>query len=153
MPEANTNYHLPTDPKERKRTPLWSGLVKYFPDALVAVAQLSQKGNDQHNPGQTLHWSRGKSDDHEDTLLRHLWDSGTVDTDGIRHSTKVAWRALALLQLEIEKAEKANNNEGHQVSQQSQHEQFLDGIKFYNEAHKRLQSIGHDRELRSHIPQ
>lgn len=41
--------------------------------------------------------------DQEDTLLRHLWESGTVDIDGHRHSAKVAWRALAMLQLEIER--------------------------------------------------
>lgn len=93
---------LPTDAQERKNTPLWSGLVQYFPDALVAVSQVSQKGNDQHNPGQPLHWSREKSADHEDTLLRHLFDSGTKDVDGHRHSAKAAWRALAILQLEIE---------------------------------------------------
>lgn len=96
--------YLPTDAKERKAIPLWSGLVKYFPDALVAIAALSQAGNDQHNPGQPLHWSREKSSDHQDTLLRHLFDSGTVDTDGHRHSTKMAWRALAILQLEMESA-------------------------------------------------
>jgi hypothetical protein len=95
--------HLPTDAKERKAIPLFSGLVRYFPDALVAVAKLSQAGNDQHNPGQPLHWSREKSSDHEDTLVRHLFDAGTLDVDGQRHSTKVAWRALAILQLEIEK--------------------------------------------------
>ena len=95
---------LPTDAKERKRIPLYSGLVKYFPDALIAVAALSQVGSDQHHPGQPLHWERGKSTDHEDTLLRHLMESGTVDTDGVRHSTKVAWRALAKLQLELEAA-------------------------------------------------
>lgn len=95
---------LPTDPKERKKIPLWSGLVKYFPDALAAVAAVSYRGNEQHNPGKPLHWDRSKSMDQEDTLLRHLWESGTVDTDGHRHSAKVAWRALALLQLEIEQA-------------------------------------------------
>lgn len=93
---------LPTDPQERKEIPLWSGLFKYFPDALVAVARLSFIGNKQHNPGQPLHWARDKSTDQEDTLLRHLLESGTIDTDGVRHSTKVAWRALAKLQLEIE---------------------------------------------------
>ena len=35
-------------------------------------------------------------------LTRHLLEAGTIDTDGIRHSTKVAWRALANLQKEIE---------------------------------------------------
>ena len=29
---------------------------------------------------------------------------GTVDSDGIRHSAKVAWRALAMLEREIEAA-------------------------------------------------
>lgn len=98
-----THGLLPTDSKLRKKIPLWSGLVKYFPDALVAVAAVSQAGNDQHNPGKSLHWDRTKSMDQEDTLLRHLLESGTVDTDGHRHSAKVAWRALAMLQLEIER--------------------------------------------------
>ncbi len=96
--------YLPTGAKERKTIPLWSGLFKYFPDALVEVARLSYIGNLQHNPGQPLHWAREKSTDQEDTILRHLLDSGTVDTDGVRHSTKVAWRALAKLQLELEAA-------------------------------------------------
>ena len=94
---------LPTEPKARKKVPLWSGLVKYFPDALVAVAAVSYAGNEQHNPGQPLHWARGKSMDQEDTLMRHLFESGSVDVDGHRHSAKMAWRALAILQLEIEK--------------------------------------------------
>ena len=96
--------YLPTGAEERKAIPLWSGLFKYFPDALVEVARLSYIGNLQHNPGQPLHWAREKSTDQEDTILRHLLDSGTVDTDGVRHSTKVAWRALAKLQLELEAA-------------------------------------------------
>jgi len=31
-------------------------------------------------------------------------ERGTYDTDGIRHSAKLAWRALALLQKELEEA-------------------------------------------------
>ena len=96
---------MPTDPKERKKIPLWSGLLQYFPDALVAVANLSYVGNEQHNPGEPLHWAREKSSDQEDTLLRHLMEKGTVDTDGVRHSTKMVWRALAILQLELEQTE------------------------------------------------
>jgi hypothetical protein len=102
--------HLPTDPKERKKIPLWSGLMQYFPDALVAVAKLSYVGNLQHNPGQPLHWAREKSTDQEDTILRHLLESGTTDTDGVLHSTKVAWRALAKLQLELEDNAKSTLN-------------------------------------------
>lgn len=95
--------HLPTEAAARKKIPLYSGLMRYFPDALVAVAALSQIGNDQHNPGQHLHWDRSKSTDEHDTLMRHLLEAGTLDTDGVRHSTKVAWRALAALQKEIER--------------------------------------------------
>jgi hypothetical protein len=95
---------LPTSAAERKGIPLARGLLDYFPAALAEVARLSQKGNDQHNPGQELHWARGKSTDHADCILRHLIDRGTLDTDGVSHSVKVAWRALALLQEELEKA-------------------------------------------------
>lgn len=94
---------LTTDPADRKNCPVFSGVLKYFPDALIEVARCSKKGNDQHNPGQPLHWAKHKSTDEGDALVRHLLESGTVDTDGIRHSAKVAWRALALLQREIER--------------------------------------------------
>lgn len=90
---------------ERKAAPIASGFLDYFPDACAEVARLSKIGNDQHNPGQPLHWARGKSTDEADCILRHLIDRGTVDGDGVRHATKVAWRAMALLQKEIEKAE------------------------------------------------
>ncbi len=98
---------LPTDAAGRKGVPLASGLLDYFPAALIAVAQLSQVGNDQHNPGQPLRWDRAKSGDEADALMRHLLDRGTLDIDGVRHSAKVAWRALALLQKEIEADEAA----------------------------------------------
>lgn len=93
---------VPTDPKERKDLPIFSGVIKYFPDALLAVAEVSKKGNDQHNLGQPLHWAKEKSNDHLDAMLRHAMDSGTFDVDGGRHSAKMAWRALAELQTEIE---------------------------------------------------
>lgn len=94
---------LPTDPQARKQTPLYSGVVKYFPRALIAVSRCSFIGNEQHNPGQPMHHARGKSNDHADCVARHLMDRGTVDTDGVRHTAKVAWRALALLQEELER--------------------------------------------------
>ena len=93
---------LPTDPKARKDVPLFTGFLAYFPDACAAVAELSRIGNEQHNPGEPLHWARGKSMDQTDCIVRHLMEAGTVDTDGVRHSAKVAWRALANLQLELE---------------------------------------------------
>ena len=87
---------------ERKQTPVASGVLDYFPDALVAIAKVSWFGNEKHNPGQPLHWSRGTSDDHADCLIRHFLQRGTTDSSGVLHSAEMAWRALALLQLEIE---------------------------------------------------
>lgn len=93
---------LPTDAQERKNAPIYSGVLAYFPDAIAEVARVSKRGNDQHNPGEPLHWDRSKSTDEADALARHLLEHGTYDVDGMRHSAKVAWRALALLQKEIE---------------------------------------------------
>lgn len=92
------------DSKARKNIPITTGVLDYFPDAICAVAELSRVGNEQHNPGQPLHWAREKSTDHADCIARHLLDRGTLDVDGVRHSAKVAWRALAMLQVEIEAA-------------------------------------------------
>lgn len=95
---------LPSDAASRKAAPIAEGVLYYFPNALAEVAIVSKAGNDQHNPGQPLHWSRGKSSDHADCIARHLIDAGTLDeTDGMRHTAKVAWRALALLQEELER--------------------------------------------------
>lgn len=100
--EPTQKSHLPTDALARKNAPIARGVLDYFPLAIAAVAELSRVGNEQHNPGQPMHWARGKSTDHADCIARHLIDRGTVDTDGQRHSTKTAWRALALLQEELE---------------------------------------------------
>lgn len=93
---------LPSDSKERKTIPLASGVLDYFPQALIEVAKVSYQGNQQHNPGEPLHWARGKSQDHADTMQRHFAERGTLDVDGMRHSAKMVWRALAILQLELE---------------------------------------------------
>lgn len=100
---------LPTDAAERKKYPVATGFLDYFPDAVAAVANLSYVANNQHNPGKSLRWDRSKSSDEDDTMIRHYLQRGSLDTDGIRHSVKVAWRALALLQKEIE----AENVQSH----------------------------------------
>lgn len=94
---------LPTDSAARKNIPLVTALIDYFPAALAAVAEVSKAGSDKHNPGEAVHWSRGKSADHADCIGRHLVERGTRDPeDNLRHSAKLAWRALALLQEECE---------------------------------------------------
>lgn len=99
---------LPTTTAERKAVPIVTGVLDYFPAALAYVAKISKAGNDKHNPGEPMHHARGKSMDHADCIGRHLVDRGTVDPeDNLRHSGKVAWRALALLQEELEREEGA----------------------------------------------
>jgi len=84
----------------RKNTPVYSGVLRYFPNALKEVSKASKAGNDQHHPDKPLHWDMEKSKDDYDALVRHLIDhsSDPVDDDGVLHLTKVAWRALAGLE-------------------------------------------------------
>lgn len=96
---------LPVDSKSRKDIPLVTGVLDYFSAALAEVAKVSKVGNDKHNPGQPLHWARGKSTDQADAIGRHLLERGGIDPDtGMRYSAQLAWRALALLQIELEEA-------------------------------------------------
>lgn len=108
---------LPTDAAARKAAPMAEGVLWYFPAALAEVARVSKAGNDQHNPGQPMNHARGKSTDHADCILRHLADAGLKDSDGLRHSAKVAWRALALLQEELERQEGAPMPRNARVAQ------------------------------------
>jgi len=95
-------------PNIRKEKPVFTGVLKYFPDAILEIAKCSYIGQKQHNPNKPLSWDRSKSGDELDALARHLLGAGTLDTDGIKHSAKVAWRALANLQKELENDAKAN---------------------------------------------
>lgn len=96
------------DAKTRKEYPIATGVLDYFPDALALVAHVSYVGNRQHNPGEALHWAKEKSTDEADALLRHLAKRGTLDSDGIPHTAKAAWRALALLQRECDAINETN---------------------------------------------
>lgn len=100
---------LSTDSTERKEYPLFTGLLRYFPAALIGIARTSKKGNDKHNPGEPLHHARGKSMDHGDCILRHLIDvedllsarsrGDTVSNQEILDEVnQMAWRALAFSQ-------------------------------------------------------
>jgi len=89
--------------KERKETPVFSGVLQYFPDAINAVARQSWAGNEKHNPGEPLHWAREKSCDHMDCAIRHMMTPNEVDPEtGGTHLVAAAWRVLAALQLQQE---------------------------------------------------
>lgn len=91
--------------EERKQRPLFSGLLAYFPDAMMEVAHTSWIGNEQHNKGEPLHWAREKSTDQMDACLRHITDYARgekIDDDGAYHLSKAIWRLAAQLQLDKE---------------------------------------------------
>jgi hypothetical protein len=102
-----------SDSQSRKNKPVFSGVLMYFPDALMAIAEHSKRGNDKHNPGQPLHWAKEKSKDHADCIARHLidigpnWDAIDPETQSL-HAQALAWRALALLQTVLERSNKSS---------------------------------------------
>ena len=96
-----TGRVLNADSATRKAYPMARGLLDYFPDALAEVAKVSHLGNEKHNAGEPMHHARGKSMDHADCIMRHLVGRGGFDGD-VRESAALAWRALALLQEELE---------------------------------------------------
>lgn len=93
--------------KRRKGAPIFSGPMTYFGDALWNLAECCLAGSKQHHPDKPMHWDREKSDDELDALVRHLMEAGKIDSDGVRHSTKLTFRSLANLQKELERAGQA----------------------------------------------
>lgn len=93
---------LPTDPAARKRIPLFTGCISYFPRALSEIAKVSLRGNEQHHPGAPLHWDKSTSTDQLDAQVRHMVDSLDPDVDRIEALAQAAWRALAELETACE---------------------------------------------------
>lgn len=103
--DRRSEVSLPEDVATRNEYPIAEGCLDYFPNALAEVSRLSYLATQQHHPGEEMHWDRDKSTKHRDKIMRHLIDAGKKDSNGIRHSVCLAWRALALLQEELERDE------------------------------------------------
>lgn len=104
---------MPTDAKERKDLPIFSGFLCYFPDAIIEVTKVSVSGNEQHNPGKSLRWDRSKSSDELDSLARHLLGAAYVDTPldaQIDEAAARSWRSLADLQKLCEKRDENSDS-------------------------------------------
>ena len=89
---------FPDDHHERLDYPVFSGLLAYFPNACAAVARHSKVSNDQHNPGQPMHWAKEKSIGRGDKIVSHLMQGMAGDGNADEHLTAMAWRALELLE-------------------------------------------------------
>lgn len=83
---------LPTDADKRKEYPIYQGFIKYFPNAIAAVSNLSYNGSQQHQPDEPTQWDMDKSQDELDALMRHM-----IDGDW----EQVAWRAMANLERKL----------------------------------------------------
>ncbi len=92
MQKNNMKKILPDNPEARKAIPIFSGFVKYFPNAIAAVAKHSFIGQQQHHPDKPLHWDKSKSQDELDALMRHI-----IEEDW----EAVAWRAMANLERKL----------------------------------------------------
>lgn len=92
---------------------MYRGFLRYFPNAVAAIAQLSQIASDQHGH-EHMHWDHAKSKDQTDAEARHMLElamaeNGEIDfrdEDGTHFLVKKAWRALA----DCERAHLAGTN-------------------------------------------
>lgn len=94
---------LPEDDATRATYPMADGCLDYFPNALAEVSKISFEGNQKHNPGEPMHWNRGKSLDHRNKIIRHTVESKGDSELAIYHAAQAAWRCLAHLQQMIER--------------------------------------------------
>ena len=99
----NTYHDLKFD---KNKPPMYRGLFKYFPKALVGIAQVSDYGFKKY--GSWGGW-RNVPDARErymDALLRHLTkhaEGETIDPEsGLTHLAHAAWNALAIFELSHE---------------------------------------------------
>ncbi len=113
---------LPKDDKARKGLPLLKQ-IGYFPKALREITKVSVVNNVRYNPDRDpfdINWARGKSTDQAGSGFRHVFEhefGGQVFDEVPAEIAKVtgiprvyvlaeaAWRALAALEIEIEKVE------------------------------------------------
>lgn len=86
----------------RKATPI-DAIFKFWPDAMVELAQHIWEGNKKYNPEHPkIGWKRELSSDHVGSLIRHVcydYVKATTKEAKIKVMRAVAWRALAELQL------------------------------------------------------
>lgn len=64
---------LGRDHAARKALPIMR-VLGYFTAAIAGLTRHAVRGNNQHNPGEPLHWARGKSTDHAECVGRHSFD-------------------------------------------------------------------------------
>lgn len=92
---------------DKGKSPVFRGLLAYFPRACKAVAEVSQRGAEKYS------WKGWESvpdglNRYSDALGRHITDlsiDGDFDADGFLHRAQIAWNALASLELYLQERE------------------------------------------------
>jgi len=114
--------------EERKSTPIFQGVLKYFPNALREVSRCSLASNKQHNGDAPVFWDMSKSKDELGSLTRHLVDLASgeeYDEDGTLNLAKIAWRALGALERHLQGDESFEGEEFYKELKQSQNGQEI----------------------------
>jgi hypothetical protein len=97
------NSKEPGSKLDAGKSPVFQGLLDYFPRACLAVADVSAAGARKYS------WKGWESvpdgvQRYSDALGRHLVNEridGPFDPDGFLHAAQVAWNALAVLELKL----------------------------------------------------
>jgi hypothetical protein len=111
------------DDKLRKHLPVFTYITKYCPKALVEMTKVSVVNNVRYNPDRApadINWNRDRSKDQLGSSLRHMMESAVdgkvfeIVPPDIAAKTGItriyvlaenAWRAVAALELEIERVQ------------------------------------------------
>ena len=96
---ASAHRRIGSNSEQRKRIPIYTGFIKYFPDAIIEVTKQSTRGMLQHD---TPTWNKDISKDELDALMRHI-----IEEDW----AAVAWRAMANLQRQCDEENKKEDNQ------------------------------------------
>lgn len=91
------------------KSPVWQGLVDYFPRAMEAVAEVSHQGARKYA------WKGWETvpdgiNRYRNALVRHLTGEakdGKYDSEGFRHLAQIAWNAFAALELTLREEQNA----------------------------------------------
>lgn len=91
------------------KSPLYQGLLAYFPRALEEVANVSEFGARKYDWGDWVSVRDGETR-YTNALLRHLAKEGAGETFDVEsdlyHAAHVAWNALARLELFLQRQSK-----------------------------------------------
>ena len=101
--------------------PVYEGVMRKFPRALVAIAQCSKCGAAKHSTtvGSLVYKEvPGGVDTYYNALARHLLsiaagDEVNEEDGGVLHATQVAWNALAALEIKLTNQKELEQCESH----------------------------------------